>query len=276
MDYEPKYRPMTADDVLAALRDRFRQQVHFDPEATEYEGVELTFDTSVARWREVCDLIAPQPLGRAMNKGFEVNIDDSDWGAALTPEKSRTLRDVCNLLAGHAKAPMIESVCILGADCRPAGAFLLVRDALKSAGADVDQLRPSLPVSELFRRYGGHLLLLASKIAPGRMPPVRILDRAFHYAVNTFLAGFLLMGLGCCLWSTAPYFAVTGILILALGFVGMCISSGWVDAVEFEGIHTFRDLSYVLAGEQPRPPRRTRRTDSPPPSLNDPTRTTRN
>lgn len=248
MHFEPTYRAMSADDILAAIREQFRHQVEYDPEAAFYRGTELTFETTVALWRETCDLVPCRDLGWALNQNYDTDFSDQEWRAALTPEKERTLRDVCALLAAKARAPVIEARCLAGAPCRAAGAFLLVRDALWRAGADVEELRPSSPAAPWLRKHAIAILLLAEKIAPGSLPPIRIQNAGHDAAIWMMFASFMLSGTGLCLLPSAPWIAITGALLLAAAYLGTWMTGGKPDSVNFGGIATFRDLSFALVG----------------------------
>lgn len=47
--------PATPDHVLAVLRDEHRQECQFDPEVDPQAL--LSFESTVAEWREACDLL---------------------------------------------------------------------------------------------------------------------------------------------------------------------------------------------------------------------------
>ena len=85
--------PATPEYVLAVLRDDYRQQCQYDPEAEP--DVDLTFETTVAEWRNACDLVGTHDLGRAENEVWGIHRGDDEWRAILEPAKARTLGDVC-------------------------------------------------------------------------------------------------------------------------------------------------------------------------------------
>lgn len=255
-------RPMTADDVLLALRESLRQQVEYDPEAV---CTELTFETTVARWRDACDLVPSRDLGPALNQHFETDFSDAEWIAALLPEKQRTLRDVCDLLATGARAPLVDSRCILGAKCRAAGAFLVLREALQKSGADVSALRPGTRTAEWLRRHVGVVLRLAEKIAPGKLPPVRIVNNQYDAAIAALLAGWVLLIAAWCGSYFGPWIPLCvtplgGLLALA-GYLCTSLAAGKPNSVAFGEIETFRELSYALVGETPPRRNRSKRTN---------------
>ena len=99
-------KPATSDYVLAVLRDIHRQQWQHDPEADP--RAVLSFDTTVAEWRDACDLLGWQELGRALNEWWGITCSDSEWCAVLEPAGQRRLADVCQLLAGRVARPVIR------------------------------------------------------------------------------------------------------------------------------------------------------------------------
>ena len=64
-DRPPILMPATAEYVLDVIRDSHRQQSQIDAEADP--DVDLTFETTVAEWRDACDLIGWQGLGQALD-----------------------------------------------------------------------------------------------------------------------------------------------------------------------------------------------------------------
>jgi len=60
--------PATPEYVLAVLQDMHRQQCQYDSDAEP--DVVLSFETSIAEWRDACDLLEWRGLGRAHNEVF--------------------------------------------------------------------------------------------------------------------------------------------------------------------------------------------------------------
>lgn len=63
--------------VLDVLRDSHRHQCASDPEADP--DVQLTFGTTVAEWRNACDLLGTRNLGEAINEIWELTIPSDAW-----------------------------------------------------------------------------------------------------------------------------------------------------------------------------------------------------
>ena len=243
--YPPITVDSTPDDVLAVVRDMHRQQCAYDPEANPC--VSLSHDSTIAEWRDACDLLPWAQVAEAMNSFWSVAIPMAEWWEALEPPKTRPLRGVCELLAGRSKVPRIRPATILGARCVTAGAFLTVRSHLADAGADVSNLAPSTPLGEYTRQYAGVFLGPVSRLAPGALPTVKIRTPVYH----TFIYGMLVAWVAGVVGLCAGLHAVALLAGLA---TAICYGGIWIAArrllptsVEFPGLVTFRDLSRMLA-----------------------------
>ena len=242
--YEPRYEPATPAYVLAVLRDNHRQQCHFDCEADP--GVDLTFDSTVAEWREACDLVASRPLGVAFNEVWEIDRPEAEWFAVLEPAGHRRLGEVCALIAAHATRPHVRPACLLGKECGSAGAFLTVRWLLHRAGASVAGLKPSSPLGPYARHYPGVFLGPIARLAPGALPPVTIRTPVHDRAISGIMLALLyILGGGIIGWALLWFF---GALLFAASY-----ATTWYAAkrlapasVEFEGLDTFSELARAL------------------------------
>src|ERR1035441_723476 len=96
-NYPVQTLPATPEYILAVIKDSYRQQCQFDPEAER--GVLLDFDSTIQGWREACDLLGWRKLAKAMNDWFKMDFSDDQWYAVLEPAKAKKLRGVCELLA---------------------------------------------------------------------------------------------------------------------------------------------------------------------------------
>lgn len=235
----------TPEYILAVLRDMHRQQCQCDPEA-DPDAV-LSFDTTVAAWRNACDLLGWREVGRAYNQYWGIECSDEDWRAVLEPAGQRRLADVCQLIAARVARPVIRPARLLGSTCAPAGAFLTIRSLLHEAGAPADEIAPSTPLSPYTRRFAAVFLGPVSRLAPGSLPLVQIRTPVYDSAIWGILAG-----LGCLL-------AGAGIgdhLLMVVGVVlfATCYALTWYAArnvlparVQFGELRTFRDLAMVVA-----------------------------
>ena len=239
----------TPEYILAVLRDMHRQQCQHDREA-EPSAV-LSFDTTVAQWRDACDLLTWPELGRAYNQLWGIACSDDDWCAVLEPAVQRRLADVCQLIAARVVRPVIRPSRLLGSACTSAGAFLTIRSLLCEAGAPVGEIAPSTPLAPYTRRFPAVFLGPISRLAPGALPPVRIRSPIYDTAIWGILAAIVCLLVGAC--SGAQLLTVAGVVLFA-----SCYALTWYAArcllpasVEFGELRTFRDLAIVVAEGSP-------------------------
>jgi hypothetical protein len=231
--------PMTRDDAFACLI------AHLDPPDSH-----LSFETTVREWRNLCDsanLI--DDLANSLNDRFHLSLPRSAWRKVLTPDRQRTLGDVCDLIAAHATRPTFHPVTILGSTSASAAAFLAIRELLRNTGVDVSNLTPSSPLTPFVRRHAARLWPILTDLAPRTRIPVS--------AYNPTAGGLVLGGFLCCLAhillrvcraaDVAPYLLGVGLACEALGIscaylIPPTVDVGWV--------RTFRELSQLVAGER--------------------------
>jgi hypothetical protein len=248
--YPPILCEASADDILAVLRDMHRQQCTHDPEANP--EISLSYESTIAEWRDACDLLPWAKLAEGMNGYWSVDIPAERWRETLEPAKQRRLRGVCDLLAGQAKLPRIRAASILGATCVPAGAFLTIRSYLADAGADVSEVGPSTALREYTRRYPGVFLGPVSQLAPGALPLVKIRTPVYDAFIVGMLVAWVGTWVGMIVGLCSGWF---GIVILPVVLFVACYADVWTigrwvlpASVEFRGLETFRDLAKVIAG----------------------------
>ena len=230
--------------VLEAIRDSHRHQCALDHEADP--TAELTFGTTVAAWRDACDLVRTDLLGAALNEIWSVSLPAERWRAVLEPADRRTLRDVCTLIAANAKRVHIRQAGALGASCAKARAFLAVRALLLRAGANGAELRPLASVDDVARRFPEVFLGPISRLAPGRLPVARIRTPFMGAALGVTLAATVA---AVALAWVAPSVAVWCALLAAVGSPLIWMASRIPPReVRFGAIVTFRDLAKVIAG----------------------------
>ena len=244
-DFMPTREPVTPEYALDVLRDAHRQQCQHDPEADP--DVELSFATTVAEWRQACDLLPWRQVADAYNLWWDFQCSHEEWHDALEPAKLRTLADVCSLLARHAKLPRTRPAKVLGAPCLCGGTFLTIRSLLREAGADIAEIAPSTPLGFYARRYLHVFLGPISWLAPGALPAVKIHHPVYDSAVWGCLVGLLSGVIGAC--ASLPWVAIGGGLVFVVSY-----SMTWIAArclgprrVDFGDLKTFRDLTTVVA-----------------------------
>jgi hypothetical protein len=234
--------------VLEVLRDSHRQQCAYDPEADP--SAQLSFDTTVAHWRDACDLVGTKGLGLALNEIWEIAIPPHAWEAALEPPEVRTLRDVCELIASQAQRTMVLNAGYFGAESRSAGAFLAIRSLLLRAGADPVSIRPSAPIADASRRYPHVFLGPISRLAPGRLPTITV-RTPIHSVAEAMCVVGLIAALAFA--RSFPSVAFASALVAGVGLAGTWMAARFIKPAEvrFGSIVTFRDIATAIADDGP-------------------------
>jgi hypothetical protein len=246
----PTYdEPASPKYILAVLQDMYRQQCRID-RITNPEAV-LSFDTTIAEWREICDLVGWRRLARAHNVLFGISCSDAEWYAVLEPAGERRLKEVCGLIALRAVRPLIRPSRLFGGTCATAGAFLTIRSILHEAGASVSHIAPSTELAPYTREFAGVFLGPVSHLAPGTLPAIRIRTPVYYTGLWGLLVALACVGIGLC--SAAHMFTIAGMVMFAA-----CYALTWYAArrlmpasVEFGKLRTFRDLAIVIAKGEP-------------------------
>ncbi|MGA2496259.1 MAG: hypothetical protein ABSH20_00875 [Tepidisphaeraceae bacterium] len=249
--YPPIYVDATPDDIMAIISDLHRQQCACDWE--DYPKIVLTHESSVNDWRQGYDFVGWRALAEATNTWWSVDIPLEHWRGVLEPAKGQKLREVCTLLAQHAKIPRVRAARLLGSECLPAGAFLTIRSYLAAAGADGGEIAPSTPLAEYTRRYSGVFLAELSRLAPGALPTVKISRPLLHGCSCGFALSWIGITIGCC--AGLHVLSAFSAIVAIVAFLGLSIAAWFMRpaSVEFAGLRTFRDLSLAVAAGASRP-----------------------
>jgi hypothetical protein len=255
-DYPTDQVPATPEYVLALLRTWHEDGLLDD---------EPTFDTPVRELARCLNdtILFWRELARSLTAHLGLDIPVADWKPVLSPMGSRTVRDVCEFVAARmGTRPAIRPWRHIAGECLPAGAFLTIRALLAREGVDPDEITPSAPVAPFVRSHPAWIRTLVL-MSPLHVPPTFVIFRpwwmwlpAVWVLGPTAILSVLLGGILLILAVT------TASLIVAAVAVGMVVAGivglRWADrlsqptGVEFADPHTFRDLAYALAGQQPR------------------------
>lgn len=181
---------------------------------------------------------------------------DSKWMAALP--KDATVADLCVALADQVAVLAVEPVTVLGKPCLSAGAFLTICRLLANSGEDVTRLGPSTPLSDYLWRRPKVFEQTLPLMAPGRVPPLRFRNYALGRRLLGVFAAVVLAGLAYLLRQPVP--AASAVLFAAalkLGVVDLLLiplaARRRNYAVEFGGLHDFRDVVDAMLGRPLRP-----------------------
>jgi hypothetical protein len=238
-----KTQQPSPENVLAILVDQHRHASTVDPEMDP--TALLTFDTTVAEWRDACDLVDWQPLADALNSGWNMKAEMNEWKAVLEPADQRTLRDVCGFISKHANINDVPDHAPFGGRCGTARAFLAVREILTSLGVPREELHPSTLLAPYLERFGGAFLSKCINLSPGKLPTIVHRGR-FHHACQYigFIAFIITVALG---W-LSNLILLPGLLLSILAFsisgVSHPLFSGYL---EIPGVITLKDLAERLA-----------------------------
>jgi hypothetical protein len=238
-------KPATPEYVLSVLRDSHRQQCEYDPEVEP--DIELTFNSTIDEWRTVCNLVGWRKLGQALNQVWGINCLNEEWRNVLEPANQKTVQGVCEFIAAHTSQPEIRPARLLGSSCTSSGAFLTIRSLLQEVGVDVEHLRPSTPLAPYTRRHADVFLVSISRLAPGKLPPVKIIETpVYNVALVTLLLGWLPIILG--IMTKHYWLSIIGVFIVVISYATTWIATRCLlpSKVEFGGLQTFRDLVEII------------------------------
>ncbi|MBI2928288.1 MAG: hypothetical protein HYY24_21675 [Verrucomicrobia bacterium] len=235
--------PALPEQILAIVQDWQRLEWGSALDTSQI----FSFDTTVKTWRDDCELQGWKQLGEALNKFFGTTFSNGDWRGVMKPEKQRTLRDVCALIATRATLPNVRELNVFGRPCRSASSFFALRSCLQVAGVETARLRPSTKLDEYLRRHGQTVVEMVTKLAPGKLPRMKTKSNLGHRLSGwACLMGLLTLVAGEI--SERPEWTVTGCLVSAFAFIAITLFSNLLPArVHLEGLETFGDLSRLIA-----------------------------
>lgn len=237
--------PMRPDEALAVIRDSYRFAAALDPEAET--GVDLTPGTTVAEWRQACDLVGTRALGRALNGWFRVTATDAEWRPVLEPSDQATLAEVCRLVAANgAERPVAPPARLAGGECAAAGAFLAIRALIAREGGDAAGLRPSTPLAALRGRELGPLVQAIGKLAPGLLPVPRAVSSR-PWRMSGWLLGTSVLALPLASVVDAQWYPSACFAGIAAAMLGLAVSHRiWPERYEYAEPTTFGALARAV------------------------------
>ncbi|MEP6663749.1 MAG: hypothetical protein ABJC04_08805 [Verrucomicrobiota bacterium] len=232
----------TPEQILAIFQDS--QRLEFPN-----ENDVISFETTINEWFDSADFLDWWTASKGLNEFFLTSFSKDEWRLAMKPEKQKTLRDVCNLLARDAKLPVLKESKFLGASCKTASAFFALRAQLQMSGVDAATLRPSARLDDFLRLHTQAMTNAILKLAPGRLPKINTkLNLAHRFFAWTSLVCLIVLILSKLF--SLSFWTATSCAALLLSVIGLVICSRFPPAkVEIKGLHTFADLSRLIAGE---------------------------
>jgi hypothetical protein len=249
-DYPVGYEPATPEYVLAVLQETARLQ----------DGDILGPHDDISALIDAYNDIAwptTKLLSDFMNSTFEVDIPLTEWRAAFPSVRRRKVAELCDFLAPRVRRPVIRPWLHVAGPCLPAGAFLTMRSALIAAGFPPSTITPSAVLPKSAHSWPDEVIWKLSFLAPGRCrfdvksyPPRAgiVMRSAAVFGLIALLVGLLLSVAG--LKSSATIAVCTGGAAFFLTLLTERLTGSTQSFPE--GCVTFRDLSYRLAGQEPR------------------------
>jgi hypothetical protein len=178
-----KYHPT---EILQIIYANYRQQQQYDDIALK--GQEFTFETTIADWQDICDLVETAQLWKYLNYYFRMDLDKESWMAALEPEDIKTLGDLCNFIASHANKEIIKPIKLFGSHCETAAIFKLLTAKLKDRGIDISDIKPSSQLEPLVKKNNSFLIDEINQIDPSVLPLVNYKTNwVYKLGLRTFM-----------------------------------------------------------------------------------------
>jgi hypothetical protein len=159
-----KYSP---EEILQIINDFYNCQSQCDP--VVYPGAELTFNTTISEWRDICDLVEPRDLAKYYYDLFKLESPIEEFEKILIWEGKNKLADFCMYIAEHAQKEEIKPIISMGITCHEAAIFKTLISKLKQYNINTDEIKPSSDFVPLFKRYPDEFLIEVNKLAPGSL-----------------------------------------------------------------------------------------------------------
>lgn len=231
-----KYQPT---EILQIIKANYRQQQQYDDVALKNQ--ELTFDTTILDWRDICDLVDTTELWKYLNFYFRLKINREGWLTCLQPEHINTLGELCTFISTHADKDIIRPIKLFGSKCESAAIFKTFTSKLKDRGVDVSEVRPSSKLEPLVQKYKNVIIEEINLLDPNVLPPIDYKTNwIYKWGLRLFMI-FLLITFFLAYkephwgWWTAAI-SLTG---YAMTWIGARLNA---KQAKFEGIETVADL----------------------------------
>ncbi|MBK9991078.1 MAG: hypothetical protein IPP19_10170 [Verrucomicrobia bacterium] len=237
----PQHKP-TAEEVLAIIVDEHRHGSAVDPEADP--DAKLGFETTIAEWRDACDLLAWRKLGLALNKSWEITLSVEEWRNLLEPAEIRTLRGVCEAISSKATISHISDIGFFGCVSPEGRAMRAIRSQLIKLGVPRSEIRKSTQITPILDAYGSSFLTPFIRMAPGALPKIAHIGWVHHTLLMT-AGGSLFIGgvLAVFQVSLGTWLICLAILSMLLLAIPHRLFRG---CIVLPGIQTLADLAIHL------------------------------
>jgi len=235
----------TSDEILQILIDFYNFQSNFDSEVDK--GHDITFQTTIEEWRNICDLVELNKLAKYYYELFELKTNQSDLIDMFSGKNECTLREFCEYIAQHASKEKINPVMSLGASCQEAAIFKTLKIKLEEKGIDTKNFKPSTEFIPFFNKHAAEVVEIVSKLSPGSFTEYNIKNNVINRigAVLFLFAIVILIGSSILHKFTWFLFIPLAVALLLL-FIGNKLKAA---QYEIGGYHTIRDLIMGMKGK---------------------------
>jgi hypothetical protein len=242
-----KYQP---EEILQIIQANYVQQQQFDD--IVLKNYDLTFETTISDWQDICDLVDTSELFKYLNYYFHLEASRETWMDILEPEEEKTLGDLCNFVADTAEKEVIEPIKIMGDFCSTAAIFKSLKKRLEDRGLDVSDIRPSSQLEPLVKKYKSVLIEEINQIDPRVLPPIEfktnwVYKWGFRLLLTfIFVTGFLAYRKSNWAWAAGG--------VCSIGY-GMIWLGAWLNPkrASFKNIYTVADLVRKIDQQKPGP-----------------------
>ena len=234
------------EEIFQILTDFYNFQATFDIKVDE--EFEFTYQTSLNEWIVVCDLTGPKQLSRYYHGLFHLKRDVQELESMFLNNEKTKIGDLCEYLANHCERAKISSIVLFKQACMSAGIFRALISELNLKGMRTDNIKPSSKIIPFFKKGGGELLEVVSKMAPGTLTNFEYEDnKTTTTGAQITLIGVLFVVLMTIFWKFSWWLLIPVILGIIISKIG-----GWMKPKRFSvGYNTFRDLVSAIENNLP-------------------------
>ena len=231
-----KYQP---EEILQIIRANYLQQQQYDDIALKDQ--DLTFETTIFDWRDICDLVDTSELWKYLNYYFHLNASREIWMEILEPDDERTLWHLCRFVADTAEKEVIEPIQVMGNYCGTAAIFKSLKKRLADRGLDVSDIRPSSQFEPLVKKYKSVLIEEVNQLAPTVLPPIDFKTNWIYQWGLRLLLTFVFVTVFLAYKKSNWGWAAGGICLIGYGMIWL---GAWLKPKQasFKDIHTVADL----------------------------------
>jgi hypothetical protein len=242
-----KYQP---EEILQIIRANYIQQQQYDDIALKNQ--DLTVETTVSDWRDICDLVPTSEFWKYLNYYFHLEVDGESWMEVLEPDDRKTLGDLCKFIADKAVRQVIEPIIIMGDYCTTAAIFKSLKRRLADRGVDVSDFRPSSQFESLVKKYRSVLIEEVNLLAPTVLPPIDFKSNWVYQWGQRLILTFVLVMIFLAYKKSNWGWAAAGICLMGYGMTWL---GAWLKPKQasFNDIHTVADLVRKIDQQKPGP-----------------------